>query len=112
MTIPHDAIRDELENQRRRLLNRVDQIIERALCNLVRAVFNDVDAVKQLQQARDLRDEWQTAVFTEFDDLVNALERADGALLREVNKAGTNGNPCAGQPPPRADINEGGKNGD
>jgi hypothetical protein len=75
MTIPHDAIRDELEVQRRKLANRLDQIIENALYKLVRSIFDEVDACKRLSRARELRDEWEAAVFFEIDDLAPALER-------------------------------------
>jgi uncharacterized small protein (DUF1192 family) len=100
MTI--STFRDELESQRRKLLNRTDQIIERALCRLVRSVFDEVDACKRVQQARELRDEWRTAVFTEVDELAAALEReierADAALLWEVKKASESRKPSHHNP--------------
>jgi uncharacterized small protein (DUF1192 family) len=91
MTIPHDAIRDELESQRHKLANRLDQIIENALYKLVRAVFDDIDGCKRIKQVRDLRDEWEVAVFTEIDELAAALERelarADAELVRDLKRA-------------------------
>jgi hypothetical protein len=95
MTIPHDAIRDELEVQRRKLANRLDQIIENALYKLVRSIFDEVDACKRLSRARELRDEWEAAVFFEIDELAAALERelerVDAALLQELKRTGAGG---------------------
>jgi hypothetical protein len=88
-------LRDELECQHRKLLNRVDQIIEQALWKLVREIFKEIDACKQIGQARLLRDNWEMTALSESDDLAEAiareLELSDGALLRELKRAGANG---------------------
>jgi hypothetical protein len=91
-------LRDELEIQRHTLLNRVDQIIERALWKLVREIFDEIDACKQIGQARELRDDW---ALSESDNLAEAiereLERADAALLQELKRAGVNGSGTVGK---------------
>ena len=70
--------------------------------------LDEVSAVKRLSRARELRAEWEAAVFLEIDELAAALERelerADATLLQELKRAGSDGARHMQAPPIEAGV--------